>query len=111
VVGPRGAQGRLGPEVLTRLSWSHEDRDPGAPMRPRIAGQDVKDVRRGSLGGGGDHIFRDHGVIASCELGGPGGMGGRAQDVSHLRRLGQWIAVAGSVVRASLMVRASPALI
>jgi hypothetical protein len=66
----------------------HEDRDPGAPLRrPRIAGQDVKDDRHGSLGGGGDDIFRDHRVIAPRELGRPGGMGGRPPDVAHLRRL------------------------
>ena len=51
----------------------HEDRDPAAPLRrPRIAGQHVKDDRRGSLGGGGDHVLRDYRVIAPLPTRPPG---------------------------------------
>ena len=68
----------------------HQDRDPGVPLRrPRIAGQHVKDDRRGSRGGGSDYVLGNYRVIAPRELGRPGGMGGRPQDVAHLRRRGQ----------------------
>ena len=74
----------------------HEDRDPGAPLRrPRVAGQHVEDDRRRALGGGRDHVLRHHGVVAPGELGRPGGVGGRSQDVAHLRRVRQRMQVCG----------------
>ena len=72
----------------------HEDRDPGAPLGcSRVAAQHVEDDRRGPLGGGGDDVLRDDRVVASGELGRPGGVGGRPEDVAHLRRLRQWVEV------------------
>ncbi len=83
--------GRVAEQAVEPL---HENRDPVAPLGcSRIAAQHVEDDRRGPLGGGGDDVLRDHGVIAPRELGRPGGVGGSPEDVAHLRRLRQGMEV------------------